>query len=124
MLLTAWIIKTNLVEPEKVYLTMSEYMKDYNIFDSKIEMLIDVAWSGKRFVREDGTTDTNKTKLRLVFNDVQQCDIKELYSWDFIMNCYLNYVTFEEDEYICFANDEKDPMIYIVCEDIDYEEIK
>ena len=87
-------------------------------------MLIDVAWSGKRFVREDGTTDTNKTKLRMVFNDVQQCDIKELYSWDFIMNCYLNYVTFEEDQYICFANDEKDPMLYIVCEDIDYEEVK
>ena len=78
---------------------------NYNIFDSKIEMLIDVAWSGKRFIREDGTTDTNKTKLRMVFNDVQQCDIKELYSWDFIMNCYLNYVTFEDDQYICFAND-------------------
>ena len=97
---------------------------NYNIFDSKIEMLIDVAWSGKRFIREDGTTDTNKTKLRMVFNDVQQCDIKELYSWDFIMNCYLNYVTFEDDQYICFANDEKDPMLYIVCEDIDYEEVK
>ena len=97
---------------------------NYNIFDSKIEMLIDVALSGDGVLKEDNTYDVNKTKLRMVFNDVQQCDIKELYSWDFIMNCYLNYVTFEDDQYICFANDEKDPMLYIVCEDIDYEEVK
>lgn len=97
---------------------------NYNIFDSKIEMLIDVALSGDGVLKEDNTYDVNKTKLRMVFNDVQQCDIKEMYSWDFIMNCYLKYIDFEDDEYICFANDEKDPMIYIVCEDIDYEEVK
>ena len=34
MLLTSWIIKTNVEDPEKVYLTVSEYMKDYNIFES------------------------------------------------------------------------------------------
>ena len=93
-------------------------------FDSKIEILIDVAMSGESVLKDDNTYDVNKTKLRMIFNDVQQCDIKEMYSWDFIMNCYLNYINFEDDEYICFANDEKDPMIYIVCEDIDYEEIK
>lgn len=97
---------------------------NYNIFDSKIEMLIDVAMSGESVLKDDNTYDVNKTKLRMIFNDVQQCDIKEMYSWDFIMNCYLNYINFEDDEYICFANDEKDPVIYIVCEDIDYEEIK
>ena len=97
---------------------------NYNIFDSKIEMLIDVALSGDGVLKEDNTYDVNKTKLRMVFNDVQQCDIKEMYSWDFIMNCYLKYIDFEDDEYICFANDEIDPMIYIVCEDIDYEEVK
>ena len=97
---------------------------NYDITNSKIELFMDVTWSGEPILKDDNTYDVNKTKLRMIFDDVQQCDIKEMYSWDFIMNCYLNYINFEDDEYICFANDEKDPMIYIVCEDIDYEEIK
>lgn len=89
----------------------------YNIFDSKIELLFE-------FINDPKRLDPEKKKLRMIFNDVQQCDIREMYSWDYIQEAYLDYILFEEDEYICFANDEKEPMIYIVCEDIDYEEVK
>ena len=44
--------------------------------------------------------------------------------WDEIYKAYIKYIKLDNKDFICFASDEKDPLIYIVCESIEYEEIK
>ncbi len=60
----------------------------------------------------------------MVFNDVEQCNNKEIFSWDYINNAFIKYIKLNNKEYICFAIDEKEPQVYIVCESLEYEETK
>ena len=53
---------------------------NYNVKLSQIEVFIDVCWSGKPKLKEDRTYETNKTKIKMVFNDVKQCCNKEIFS--------------------------------------------
>lgn len=97
---------------------------NYDIKNSKIELSIDVYWAGEPKLKEDGTYETNKTKIKIIFNNVNKCNIKEIFSWDYIYNIILKYIKIENKEFICFATNEKDPSIYIVCDNIEYEDEK
>ena len=96
---------------------------DYNVSDSKLELTIDVVWSGKPTLKEDDTFETNRAKLKMYFSDIKKFNIKDYFSWDYINEIYIKYVKLENNEYICFASDENDPLIYIVCNHIEYKEI-
>ena len=96
---------------------------DYNVSNSKLELTINVAWSGEPILKEENTFETNRTKLKLYFSDIKKFNIKDYFSWDYINEIYIKYVKLENDEYICFASDENDPLIYIVCNHIEYKEI-
>lgn len=102
------------------------YIKDinYNVYDSKIELLIDVCWSGEPTLRSDNTYETNKTSLKLVLDNIKTFNIKDYFSGDYIDKVYIKFIILEDREYICFATEEKEPLIYIVCDSIEYEEIK
>ena len=97
---------------------------NYDILESRIEFLIDVFWSGVPILKDDNTYETNKVKMRLILNKVEQCNNKEMFSYDFINEVFIKYIKLGNKEFICFASDEKEPLIYIVCESIEYEEIK
>lgn len=97
---------------------------NYDIYNSKIEMLIDVFWSGTPKLKEGKTYETNKTKLKIIFEGIEKCNNKEIYSWDFINNVFIKYIKLNNKEFICFAEEEEDPYIYIVCDKIIYEEHK
>ncbi len=97
---------------------------NYNINNSQIELFMNVYWSAKPILKEDGIYDTNKTKMKIIFNGVEQCNNKEIFSWDYISDIFIKYIKIKNKEYICFANDEKEPLIYIVCDNIEYEEVK
>ncbi len=97
---------------------------NYDIKFSKIEMFIDVYWSGEPILKEDKTYETNKTKMKMIFNGVEQCNNKEIFSWDYINNAFIQYIKIKNKEFICFASDEKEPSVYIVCDNIEYEELK
>lgn len=97
---------------------------NYNIELSQIEIFMDVCWSGKPILKEDGSYETNKTKIRMLFNDVKRYNNKEIFSWDYINEAFIKYIKIENKELICFASDEKEPFIYIVCDKIEYEELK
>ena len=96
---------------------------NYNIEKAKIEILINVYWSGEPTSNENGSYNTNKTKLKMVFYGVEKCNNKELFSWDYIYNVYLKFIKIKNKEFICFADDEKKAQVYVVCENIEYEEI-
>lgn len=121
------IIKNNLLE----FLEYYHYFHDsyitsinYDISKSKIEMLVDVYWSGTPTLREDNVYETNKTKMKIVFDSIEECNIKEVLPWDYISEIYMKYIKFDGKELICFSSDETEPIIYIVCANIEYEEIK
>lgn len=97
---------------------------NYDIRLSKIELFIDVYWSGKPILKEDRTYETNKTKMKMIFNGVEQCNNKEIFSWDYISGAFIKYIKIKNKEFICFASDENEPLVYIVCDKIEYEELK
>jgi len=97
---------------------------NYDINNSKIELYLDIVWSGEPILKEDNTYETNKTKLFMIFNNVQKYSCKEFFNWDYIDEMYLNFINLDNKELICFANNKNNPDIYIVCNDIFYEEIK
>ena len=97
---------------------------NYDIKHSQIELFIDVYWSGEPILKEDRTYETNKTKMRMIFNGVEQCNNKEIFSWDYISDAFIQYIKIKNKEFICFASDEKEPLVYIVCDNIEYEELK
>lgn len=97
---------------------------NYDINSSQIELFVDVFWSGKPIRKEDGMYETNKTKMKIVFHGVEQCNNKEIFSWDSIHDIFIKYIKLKNKKYICFASDEKEPFIYIVCDNIEYEEVK
>lgn len=96
---------------------------NYNIEKAKIQILINVYWSGEPTSNENESYNTNKTKLKMVFYGVEECNNKELFSWDYIYNAYLKFIKIKNKEFICFADDEKKPQVYVVCENIEYEEL-
>lgn len=95
---------------------------NYNVKLSQIELLIDVFWVGKPVQKEDGTYETNKTKIKMVFHGVENVLMKEIFSWDYICTAFIKYIQIKNKEYICFASDEKEPFVSIVCDYIEYEE--
>lgn len=97
---------------------------NYDISKLQIELLINVRWAGKPILREDKTYQTNKIKMRMILNNIEQCNNKEMFSWDYINEIFIKYIKLNNNEFICFASDEQEPLIYIVCESVEYEEIK
>lgn len=96
---------------------------NYLISEKKLELFVDVCWAGKPILKEDNTYETNKTKIRLIFNDIKEFSCKEIYSWDYINRVYVNYIRLDGNEYICFASSKDKPLIYVVCNEIECIEI-
>ncbi len=92
--------------------------------NAKIELEIDVFWSGKPTLKKEGTYETNKTKIHLVFKHIHQFFYKELTAYDYIEDAYINDVKVDGEKFICFATDKDEPQIYIICKEIEYEDIK
>ncbi len=97
---------------------------NYNIEFSQIEIIISACWSGEPKLKEDGTYETSRVKLKMIFHDVEQYNSKEIFSWDYINDAFIKYIKIQNKKFICFASDEKDPSVYIVCDSIEYEELK
>ena len=102
------------------------YIKEFNydVYGSKIELLIDVCWSGEPTLNSNNKYETNRTNLRMFLNNIETFNIKDYFSWDYIDKLYMNFIKLEDKEYICFASSEEDPLIYIVCDSIEYEEFR
>lgn len=96
---------------------------NYHVSKAEIELLIDVFWSGEPTIKEDGTYETNKTKLKMIFHDIEKYSSEEIYSTDYIDSAYIKYINLNNKEFLCFATDEVEPSFYVVCESIEYEEI-
>lgn len=95
----------------------------YDISKSIVELLVNVYWSGEPKLREDGTYQTNKIKMKMQLTGIEKYNNKEIFSWNYIDDVSIKYVNFNGKELLCFADDEVEPLIYIICDNIEYEEI-
>lgn len=93
----------------------------YNIKDSSIEIFINVYWSGTPFLKEDGYYETHPVKMRMIFTDIKEYQNKEIESWDYIDEFFLEFITIKNKEYLCFADNKEESLFYVVCEKIAYE---
>ena len=91
---------------------------NYNINKTNIEIFIDLYWT-KDIKIGDGKRSNQIMKI--IFEGIELINIKELFNWDYIYNIYIKYITIRNKEFICFADAEEDPNVYIVCENIMYE---
>lgn len=96
---------------------------NYDINISKIELFINVYWTGESTLKEDRTYESNKIKMKMIFNGVEQCNNKEIFLWDYISDAFIKYIKIKNKEFICFASDENEPLVYIVCDYIEYEKL-
>ena len=121
------LLKENLLQ----FLEYYHYLHDsyitnihYDIYNSKIEMLTNIVWSGTPILKKDNTYQTNNVKMKIVFNDIEKCTIKEFLPWDYINEVNIDYVIIDNKEYICFKTVEVEPLVNIVCSSIEYKEFK
>ncbi len=119
------INKDNLTSFLEYYFYLHDsFIADIKDFDNKIELIINVFWSGKTILKEDNTYETNQTKLRIVLNNIERRSDEEDYFSDYIDEVFISFIKLNNKEYICFASDKKEPSFYAVCESMEYEELK
>ena len=95
---------------------------NYIIKESKIEIILNVCWSGIPVLNEDKTYQTNGVVLRMIFYDILQYNNREISKM--INKAYLRYIKFDDREMLCFADSVDKPLFYVVCDRIEYEEIE
>lgn len=95
---------------------------NHDIINSKIEVLINVFWSGTPILNEDNTLDTNKTNIKIVFKGIEKYNNK-IISYSEITESYINFIKLGNKKFICFADDENEPQVYIVSDSMEYKEI-
>jgi hypothetical protein len=96
---------------------------EYDIHKAQIQLLINVYWSGEPKLKTDNTYETNKKKMKMIFEGIEQVNIKEFFSWDYIHEAYIKSIKLNNKEFLCFADEEEEPLLYIVCETIRYDEL-
>lgn len=97
---------------------------NYFVKDTRIEIVLDVCWSGIPVLNEDKTYQTNRVMLKMIFYDVVQYNNREMNFNKMINKVFLKYIKFNDREMLCFADSSSEPLFYVVCDRIEYEEIE
>ena len=56
------------------------------------------------YLKKDGTFQTNKSKLKLIFKDIAKTNINQLGAYDDINNVYFKFIKLDNQDFICFAD--------------------
>ena len=97
---------------------------NYIIKESKIEIILNVCWSGIPVLNEDKTYQTNGVVLRMIFYDILQYNKREMVIDNKINKAFLKYIKLNDREVLCFADSVDKPSFYVFCDRIEYEEIE
>lgn len=97
---------------------------NYIIKESKIEIILNVCWSGIPVLNEDKTYQTNGVVLKMIFYDILQYNNREMVIDNKINKAFLKYIKLNDREVLCFADSVDKPSFYVVCDRIEYEEIE
>lgn len=111
------------------FLNLYHYLHDsnilninYDIKEATLEMIIKVFWKGEVKLREDNTYETVNIKLTLLFHDVEKLKVYELFSYDYINDVNIEYVSIDNKKYIKFEDADNLDFL-VVSEKLEYEEV-
>lgn len=96
---------------------------NYNVSSSKISITIDISWAGNAKLKDDGTLDKEGIKMKMIFKGIKQFENKMISSKNVIEKAYLKYIKMGNKFYVCFATDESNPLLYIISDSMEFEEI-
>lgn len=97
---------------------------NYDIRNSKIEVIINVFWTGEPILKENGKYDTNPIKLKIVCDSIEKCSFRAIASWEYLDDVFVKYIVLNNKEYVCFASSEEEPFVYVLCDSMYYENIE
>ena len=96
---------------------------NYNPTESKIDAIFDIYWSGEPTITKDGTYDTHKAKIRMVFTGIDNFSDNEQHNY--IDNSFVECYQKDGKDLICISlqsyDPDEEPYLYIACEKIEYE---
>lgn len=96
---------------------------NYNHSKATVEMFVDIYWSGEPTLNDDGSYDTHKTKMRMVFTGVVSFKDTQEYNYidDAVVECYerdgRSLISFS----LLSSYSNEEPYLNIICEKIEYE---
>lgn len=94
---------------------------NYDVKGGKIEVFIDVYWSGEPLLKANDVYETNPKKLRILLYGVEKANNKEIFC---DIDCaYLKYIKYNGKDLVCFADNYDNPDFYVVCDKFEYEEV-
>lgn len=123
------ITKENLEQFKDYYHWFHDSTISKVVFDkikNELILFVDVYWSGEPYVKPDGFYETHPVKMKMLFSDVKEYK-ENLDSEDYmgyIDEAYMEFITLNKKEYICFAEDKEEPFFYVIAKSCKYEEIK
>lgn len=94
----------------------------YDCSKSSAKVIIKTFWVGENEIHNGKIIPKNKS-IKIVFNGVKKINVREILSHDYIMEIYFKYITLENTEYMCFADNDTNPKFYCVCESMEYDEL-
>ena len=93
---------------------------NYDTYNQKIEIIIALYWE----LNESETYERIEKDLKIVFNNIVECNIKEINFGDIISKGYMDYVKIaDSEEGLCFSSDESDPLFCVICKSAQFEEV-
>lgn len=123
------ITKENLEQFKDYYHWFHDSTLSKVVFDKikkELTLFVNAYWSGKTYVKPDGFYETHPVKMRMFFSEVKEYK-DSLDSEDYmgyIDEAYMEFITLNKKEYICFAEDKEEPFFYVIAKSCKYEEIK
>lgn len=94
----------------------------YDCAKATAKILIKTFWVGETEIN-NGKMIPKKNIVKLVFNNVEKINIREVTPYDYIMEVYFKYITLDNKKYMCFADNDTNPKFYCVCESMEYDEL-
>lgn len=94
----------------------------YDCSKATAKVIIKTFWVGENEIHYGKVVPKNKL-IKIVFNDVEKINIREMFSYDYIMEIYFKFITLDNKEFMCFADNDTNPNFYCVCESMEYDEL-
>lgn len=99
----------------------------YHKNNSTIEILIMVYWSGTPYLKEDGSYESNKTNIKMIFKNIKSYGEDKNRDSDNIDDVILDYFKIDNQELIGFSifsgRKDEEPYFYVLSEKLEYKEI-
>jgi len=89
----------------------------YNTFESQVELTIKAYnWD----IISNENNQPKKETLKLIFTDIKEIKIQEIFSWDFIYEATLKVIITNNEELFLFLDNINSSKVLVACKEINW----